>query len=45
MGETGGMKFGPERTNATYEHRISRVLDVAVEGRPLADWRLQAGPF
>jgi hypothetical protein len=31
----------PERTNATYEHRISRVLDVAVEGRPLADWRLR----
>ncbi len=31
----------PERTGAKYEHRISRVLDVEVEGRPLADWRLR----
>jgi hypothetical protein len=31
----------PERTSAKYEHRISRVLDVEVEGRPLADWRLR----
>jgi hypothetical protein len=29
-----------ERTSATYEQRISRVLDVEVEGRQLADWRL-----
>ncbi len=27
-----------ERTNATYEHRISRVIDVEVEGIPLKDW-------
>jgi hypothetical protein len=27
-----------ERTNATNEHRLSRVLDVAIEGRPLRDW-------
>ena len=31
----------PERTGATYEHRISRVLDVELDGRPLADWRLR----
>jgi hypothetical protein len=31
----------PERTSAKYEQRISRVLDVKVEGRPLADWRLR----
>ena len=31
----------PERTGARYEHRISRVLDVELEGRPLADWRLR----
>ena len=31
----------PERTGAKYEHRISRVLDVKVEGRPLANWRLR----
>jgi hypothetical protein len=30
-----------ERTSANYEQRISRVLDVEVEGRPLADWRLR----
>jgi integrase len=29
-----------ERTNATYDHRISRVLDVEVEGIPLKDWPL-----
>jgi integrase len=27
-----------ERTNATNEHRISRVLDVPLEGVPLRDW-------
>jgi integrase len=27
-----------ERTNATNEHRISRVLDVEIEGRKLRDW-------
>ncbi|HEX6665519.1 MAG TPA: site-specific integrase [Solirubrobacterales bacterium] len=27
-----------ERTNATNEHRISRVTSVAVEGTPLKDW-------
>jgi len=27
-----------ERTNATNEHRISRVTDVEVEGIPLKDW-------
>jgi hypothetical protein len=31
----------PERTSAKYEQRISRVLDVEVEGRPLADWCLR----
>ena len=30
-----------ERTNATNEHRISRVLDVEVEGIPLKDWPLR----
>jgi integrase len=30
-----------ERTNATNEHRISRVIDVAVEGVCLADWPLR----
>jgi hypothetical protein len=30
-----------ERTSAEYEHRISRVLDVNVEGRPLANWCLR----
>lgn len=29
-----------ERTNATYDHRISRVLDVEIEGTPLKDWPL-----
>ncbi len=29
-----------ERTNATYDHRISRVLDVEVEGIQLKDWPL-----
>jgi len=29
-----------ERTNATYEHRVSRVTDVVVEGIPLKDWPL-----
>lgn len=28
------------RTNATYEHRVGRVLDVEIEGRPLAQWPL-----
>jgi integrase len=27
-----------ERTNATYEHRISRVIDVEIEGTALEDW-------
>jgi integrase len=27
-----------ERTNATYEHRVSRVVDVEVEGIALKDW-------
>ncbi|HWM62940.1 MAG TPA: hypothetical protein VNP96_03025 [Solirubrobacterales bacterium] len=27
-----------ERTNATYDHRVSRVLDVEIEGIPLKDW-------
>jgi hypothetical protein len=31
----------PGSTSAKYEHRISRVLDVEVEGRPLADWCLR----
>jgi hypothetical protein len=31
----------PERTSALYEHRISRVLDVELDGRPPADWRLR----
>ena len=31
----------PERTSAKYDQRISRVLDVELEGRPLADWRLR----
>jgi integrase len=29
-----------ERTNATYKHRVSRVLDVEVEGIALKDWSL-----
>lgn len=29
-----------ERTNATNEHRISRVTDVEIEGIPLNDWPL-----
>jgi integrase len=29
-----------ERTNATYEHRVSRVINVVVEGIPLKDWPL-----
>jgi integrase len=29
------------RTNATNAHRISRVLDVAVDGLPLRDWPLR----
>jgi integrase len=29
-----------ERTNDTYNHRIGRVADVAVEGIPLQDWPL-----
>lgn len=29
-----------ERTNRTNEHRISRVLDVVLEGRPFRDWPL-----
>jgi len=31
-----------ERTNATYRHRISRVLAVEVEGRALCKWPLAA---
>lgn len=27
------------RTNATNEHRVSRVLDVKLDGRPLREWR------
>ena len=27
-----------ERTNATYEHRVSRVTDVQIEGVALSDW-------
>jgi integrase len=30
-----------ERTNATYEHRVSRVTDVVVEGIALKDWPLR----
>lgn len=30
-----------ERTNDTYNHRISRVLDVEIEGIPLKDWPLR----
>jgi integrase len=30
-----------ERTNATNEHRISRVTDVEVEGIPLKDWPMR----
>jgi integrase len=30
-----------ERTNATNEHRISRVTDVEVEGVPLKDWSMR----
>jgi integrase len=30
-----------ERTDATNDHRIGRVLDVEIEGRPLRDWPLQ----
>ena len=30
-----------ERTNATYEHRISRVTDVEIEGIALKDWPLR----
>lgn len=30
-----------ERTNATYNHRISRVADVEIEGIPLKDWPLR----
>jgi hypothetical protein len=29
-----------ERTNATYDHRVGRVLDVEIEGIPLKDWPL-----
>lgn len=29
-----------ERTNTTYNHRISRVADVEIEGIPLRDWPL-----
>jgi integrase len=31
-----------ERTNATNEHRVSRVLDVDVEGIALKDWPMRA---
>jgi integrase len=30
-----------ERTNATNEHRVSRVLDFAVEGIPLKEWPMR----
>jgi hypothetical protein len=30
-----------ERTNATNEHRISRVANVEIEGAPLRDWPLR----
>jgi hypothetical protein len=30
-----------ERTNATNDHRISRVADVEIEGIPLKDWPLR----
>ena len=30
-----------ERTNATNEHRIGRVVDVVIEGIPLQDWQLR----
>ncbi len=30
-----------ERTNATYDHRISRVADVEIDGIPLKDWPLR----
>jgi integrase len=30
-----------ERTNATNDHRISRVVDVEIEGIPLKDWPLR----
>jgi hypothetical protein len=30
-----------ERTNATNDHRISRVNDVVIEGIPLKDWPLR----
>jgi integrase len=30
-----------ERTNATNDHRISRVADVEIEGIPLKDWSLR----
>jgi len=30
-----------ERTNATNEHRVSRVLDVDVEGIPLKEWPMR----
>jgi integrase len=30
-----------ERTNATNEHRISRVLDIEVEGIPLKEWPMR----
>ncbi len=30
-----------ERTNATNEHRISRVTDVQIEGIPLKDWLMR----
>lgn len=30
-----------ERTNATNEHRISRVTNVAIEGIPLKDWPMR----
>jgi hypothetical protein len=30
-----------ECTGATYEHRISRVLDVELDGRPLGDWSMR----
>jgi hypothetical protein len=29
------------RTNQTNDHRISRVLDVTVEGKPFREWRMR----
>jgi integrase len=31
-----------ERTNTSYNHRIGRVLDVEIEGRPFGDWPMES---